>query len=64
MNFKRWIRLNRSKGNFERLKKGQIWLFCYFWPIFSKLSDNFYLFISYSLFGMVSINCQEMDIIE
>ena len=32
--------MNHSKGNFsrsERFEKGQIWLFCYFLPIYSKV---------------------------
>ena len=54
---------NHSKGHFSRSKKGQIWLFCYFLPIFSKRFDNFSLFFVHSFLGMILINCQEMDFI-
>ena len=58
---KRWIWLNRSKGNFARSESSENVKFLYFstfWQFYQKRSDN--CFCLYSFLLMVLIICQEI----
>ena len=59
-----WITLKVSFQGPKGKKKVKFGCFATFCQFSQKLFDNFSLFLVYSFFGMILINCQEMDFIE
>ena len=59
-----WITLKVIFQGSKGLKKSNFAVFDTFCQFTQKRSDNFSLYLVYSFFRMILINCQEMDFIE
>ena len=59
-----WITLKVSFQGPKGKKKVKFGCFAIFCQFSQKRFDKFSLFLVYSFFGMILINCQEMDFIE